>query len=178
MAAPDLLARIRRLRRRSARDGSGLHYAEGVRAVIQALASSIPVERLVYSEILCRNAAAQKQVRLSKRAGTNVFRVTPEEFRSVSTTVRASGIGAILRQHWTPLERADPREGLCWIAVSRLRSPGNLGTIVRTAEAVGAAGIIFLGDATDPFDPAVVRASMGGIFGLRLVQTTLHGFAG
>lgn len=56
--------------------------------------------------------------------------------------------------------------------IERLRSPGNLGTILRTAEACGVAGIIFVGPECDPFDPAVVRASMGGIFHLRLIRTS------
>jgi len=103
-----------------------------------------------------------------------VVRVSPELFRGVSGTLRASGIGAILRQHWSPLVEADPRRGICWIAVSSLRSPGNTGTILRTAEAAGVGGVIFLGDQVDPFDPAVVRASMGGLFGLRLVRCSLR----
>ena len=71
-----------------------------------------------------------------------------------------------------PRQQVDPRQGLCWLVVEWIRSPGNLGSILRTAEAVGAAGAIFLGEAADPFDPAVVRASMGGLFGLQLVRTT------
>lgn len=172
-----ILARIRRLRLRSVRDRTGLHYVEGFRVVLQALDAQVPIDTLLYSEILARNPAVQKKVRLSRRAGTRVVRVTPEEFRSVSETHRASGIGAILRQHWTPLDRVDPREGLCWVAVRFLRSPGNLGTLLRTAEAVGAGGAIFLGDVADPFDPNVVRASMGGLFNLKLVRASIEGFA-
>ncbi|HEV7281814.1 MAG TPA: RNA methyltransferase [Pirellulaceae bacterium] len=56
--------------------------------------------------------------------------------------------------------------------MEQIRSPGNLGTILRTAEAVGASGIIFLDRSCDPFDPAVVRASMGGIVGLALVRAS------
>jgi len=171
------LDRVRQLRLRGCRDRTGTHFAEGFRAFLQATEARIPVRALLYSETLCRSGGAQKQVRLAKREGVPVVRVTPEQYRSVSTTARASGIGAILAQHWTPLAAADPRRGLCWLAVSRLRSPGNLGTILRTAEAVGAGGIILLGDALDPFDPGVVRASMGGIFGLRLVRATLLEFA-
>ena len=103
--------------------------------------------------------------------------MTPEEFRSISVTERASGLAAVLKQHWTPLRDADPRRGLCWVAVGLVRSQGNLGTMIRTAEAVGAAGLILLGRETDPFDPAVVRASMGGIFPIQLVRATITEFA-
>jgi len=171
-----VLARVRRLRLRSVRDRTRLHYLEGFRNFIQAIDVKIPVETIVYNETLARNPAVQKNVRLSKRAGVRVVRVTPEEFRRVSVTLRASGIGAIVRQHWTPLDQADVRAGSCWIALSSLRSPGNVGTIFRTAEAAGAAGVLLLGDGVDPFDPAAVRASMGSLFGLRLVRTTLREF--
>ena len=170
------LARIPRLKYRSVRDRLGLHTIEGIRAVLQALDASIPIDTIVYSEILCRNSRAQKQVRMAKRDGLRVARVTPMQFRWLSTTERASGLAAIVKTHWTPLSRADPRVGLCWIAVSRIRSAGNLGTIVRTAEATGAAGLILLGNDIDPFDPAVLRASMGGIFHLKLVRASLEAF--
>jgi TrmH family RNA methyltransferase len=176
MNRDEILSRILHLRTRAARDTSGSHYVEGIKPVLEALASRIPFETLVFSEILLQNPYARIVIRRIRRSGMPVVKVTPEQFRSVSTSARASGIGAIVRQHWTELALADPHRGLCWIALSRLRSPGNLGTIVRTAEAAGVAGLVLLGDAIDPFDPAVVRASMGGLFGLQLVRTTLDAF--
>src|SRR5579871_459891 len=60
--------------------------------------------------------------------------------------------------------------------VETLRSPGNLGAIVRTAEAVGAMGLILLGDAVDPFAPATVRAAMGSLFSQRFVRASIAEF--
>ena len=171
-----VLDRIHTLRLRRFRDRTRLHFVEGLRGVFEALEAHIPVERLIYSEILCRHAAAQKRVRMAKRLGVRVERVTPEQFRRISQTPRASGLGALLHQHWMPLEAIDPRRGLCWLALSEIRSPGNLGTILRTAEAVGAVGLIVLGGECDPFDPDVVRASMGGIFHLAMCRTTVAEF--
>lgn len=167
-----VLDRIHTLRLRRFRDKTRLHIVEGLRGVLHALEARVPIDALIYSETLCYHPIAQKRVRLAKRAGVRVVRVTPEQFRSVSQTPRASGLAAILRQHWTPLADVDARRGLCWLAVSQIRSPGNLGTILRTAEAVGAAGLFVLGNDCDPFDPEVVRASMGGIFRLAMVRTT------
>jgi len=177
LPVPQVLNRIRRLRSRAVRQQTGLHFVEGFRSFLQSADSSIPIDLLLYSEILAQNPAVQMAVRRLKREGTPVVRVSPEQFRSVSETPHASGIGAILRQHWTPLDRIDPRRGLCWIAVRWLRSPGNLGTLLRTAEAVGAAGLILIGDAADPFDPAVVRASMGGLFHLQFSRAPLGAVA-
>ena len=167
---------MRQLRMRDAREATGMHFVEGFRAFLQAIDAGAPIDRIVYSEVLAQNVAVQKLVRLSRRDGIPVVRVTPEQFRAVSITDRASGVGAIVRQHWSSLEEVDPCRGLCWIGLGQIRSPGNLGTIMRTAEAVSAGGLIFLGNACDPFDPAVVRASMGGLFRLRLVRTSARQF--
>ncbi|KAF0246149.1 MAG: RNA methyltransferase TrmH [Planctomycetota bacterium] len=168
---------IRNLERRPERERSGLQFVEGVRGVLHARDAGIEFHTIVLSEVLLTNSFAAKRVRQMKRAGVRVERVTPEEFRGISVTERASGVAAVLKQHWTPLREADPRRGLCWVAVGLVRSQGNLGTMIRTAEAVGAAGFVFLGRETDPFDPAVVRASMGGIFPLQLVRATISEFA-
>ena len=175
--ADPILDRIHTLRLRRFRDRTRLHFVEGLRGVIRAIEAGIPIETLIYSEILCRHPGSQKHVRTAKRQGVRVLRVTPDQFRSISQTPRASGLGAVLRQHWTPLAEIDPRRGLCWLALSHIRNPGNLGTILRTAEAVGAAGVIVMGHDCDPFDPDVVRPSMGGIFNLAFSRTTEAEFA-
>jgi TrmH family RNA methyltransferase len=59
------------------------------------------------------------------------------------------------------------------MAVGQIRTPGNLGTLMRSACAAGAAGFFFLGDSADAFHPQAVRASMGAIFGLPLVRTNV-----
>ncbi len=81
-----------------------------------------------------------------------------------------------MRQHWNRLHRAPPRGGLCWLAVTRVRSPGNLGSLLRTSAAVGGSGLIVIGRDADPFDPAVVRASMGAIFQQRAVRCGSRAF--
>lgn len=64
------------------------------------------------------------------------------------------------------------------MALDRVRDPGNLGTIIRTADAAGASGVILIGDSTDPFAMETVRATMGSIFALPLVKTTVADFLG
>jgi TrmH family RNA methyltransferase len=64
-----------------------------------------------------------------------------------------------------------------WVALVEPADPGNLGTILRTADAVGVAGVIVLGDATDPYDPAALRASMGAIFAVQLARASFDEFA-
>ena len=66
-----------------------------------------------------------------------------------------------------------PQAGLCWVVLETVRSPGNLGTLIRTSEAVGGAGFIFIGSKIDPFDPDVVRPSMGSLFNQKFVRTSI-----
>ena len=66
------------------------------------------------------------------------------------------------------------KEGV-WLALEEIRDPGNLGTIIRTADAVDVTGIILVGDSCDPYSPESVRASTGSIFGVTLVRMTRDG---
>jgi TrmH family RNA methyltransferase len=84
----------------------------------------------------------------------------------------AQGIGIVVRQHWDTLESLSVSSELCWIALHKVRSPGNVGTILRTSDAVGGAGAILLGDEIDPHAPPAVRATMGSLFSQRLVRAT------
>jgi TrmH family RNA methyltransferase len=95
-------------------------------------------------------------------------------YQNLSRVEEPQGISAVVRQRWEKLEDVRPERGRPWIALDTLRSPGNLGTILRTADAVGAAGILCVGPDVDPYDPAVVRATMGALFALRMVRTEEH----
>jgi TrmH family RNA methyltransferase len=104
--------------------------------------------------------------------GTPTINITPEQFRRISSTERASGIGAIVRQQWSNLKQISPQAGSYWVALETVRSPGNLGTLIRTSEAFGGAGFIFIGNKIDPFDLDVVRASMSSLFNQKFVRTS------
>jgi TrmH family RNA methyltransferase len=168
-----VLARVRALQRsRGARDAQGQFWIEGVRQFVQAFDAGFQFDTIIVSRVLLKSGLVHMQARDLASRGVARVAVSPEQFRSISITDRASGIGAIVRQHWRDLHDVDPQRGLCWLAIEDLRSAGNLGTILRTAEATGASGIIFLSQHCDPFDSVVVRASMGGIFHLHLARAT------
>src|SRR5690606_10227243 len=79
-------------------------------------------------------------------------------------------------QRWTPLRDLKPQTGETYVALDRVRDPGNLGTIIRTADAAGASGVILVGEATDPFSMETVRATMGSVFAVPLVKTNIADF--
>ncbi len=170
--APTMAAIERLQHDRGYRDARGLFFVEGVRNFIESVDHHYPLEALLYSEKLLINPLARKLVRRLKRAGLSFARITPEQFRRISKTERASGVALILHQRLQRLEQIKLNEHQSWTVLSHIRSPGNFGTLVRTSAAAGATGFIFLGDSIDPFDPAAVRATMGALFKQMLVRTT------
>lgn len=168
----ETFARVRQLLRPAHRQETGCLWIEGIRHFIQAYDARYIFETVIYSQRLQKSSLAEMLVRRLVRSGVRRVRVTPEQYRQICHTPRASGIGAIVQQRWTPLQAAAVGRGLCWLVVEHLRSRGNFGTILRTAEATGVSGIICVGPLCDPFDPVVVRATMGGVFHLPLVRTT------
>jgi RNA methyltransferase, TrmH family len=171
------IKRIRALHSRQERDRTGRYYAEGIRFVSQAVRYNAPIETLVVCPSLLVHPYARKLARQQMQVGTPVLEVTQEVLHSIALVDEPQGIGAVLRQKWLPLERVRLGGKLCWVALDALRSPGNLGSVLRTSDAVGGAGLILLDDATDPYDPATIRASMGALFSQRFVRTNLPQFS-
>jgi TrmH family RNA methyltransferase len=169
---PSTLDEIERLLTdRTHRDTRRMFFAEGVRSVVHAIECGFHIETLIYSEKLLTVPIARRLVREQTRSGTPTLRASPEEFRRVSTTPRASGVGAIVTQKWASLHNVSPKTGLCWILLENVRSAGNLGTLIRTSEAIGGAGFILVGSRIDPYAPAVVRAAMGATFRQSFIRT-------
>jgi TrmH family RNA methyltransferase len=167
-----IIQRIADLRQRACRDRSGHYYVEGLRFVIQAVQRRASLDALVVCRRLLVSAAGQRLVRQQRQLGVPILDVTPAVLHQLTAVENPQGIGAIVRQRWEPLERITPGAELCWIALHAVHSAGNLGTILRTAVAVGNAGLFVLGDDVDPYDPAAVRATMGALYAQRLVRTT------
>jgi TrmH family RNA methyltransferase len=166
------IRRIRSLLTREARERTGRYFVEGIRFLSEAVHQHAPIETLVVAPKLLTHPFGQRLIRHQRRLGVPCLEVTPEVFMSLSRAEEPQWVGVVLRQQWERLTAVKPSEGLCWVAVETVQTPGNLGTILRTAEAVGAAGLILIGPASDPYHPAAVRATMGALFGQRLVRTT------
>jgi TrmH family RNA methyltransferase len=173
--SPDVQATLDEIGRlqadRARRDTRRVFFAEGVRNVVHAIESGLRVETLVYSEKLLIVPIARRLVRDRRRSGTPTIEVSPEAFRQISMTPRASGVAAVVAQRWSPLHHASPKAGLCWVLLEAVRSEGNLGSLIRTSEAVGGAGFILVGPQIDPYAPAVVRAAMGAVFRQAFIRT-------
>lgn len=167
-----LIKRVQRLHLREERERTGLFYIEGMRFVTQALHHHAKIEHLVVCREWLTHPHARRLVHEQTKRGIPVLEVSPSVMERLSQVGDSQGLGAVVRQRWLRLINVKPREELCWIAVETIRSPGNLGTILRASEAVGGAGVILLGNETDPHDPVTVRATMGAMFPQRLVRSS------
>jgi TrmH family RNA methyltransferase len=171
------IKQIRALRHRPERERSELFFIEGIRQVIEAVQLGAPIEQIVYAPELLKSELALETIQQQQKAGIICLEVTAEVFKSLSVKEGPQGIGAVVRQHWEPLTHLHLTNELCWVALDAAQDPGNIGTILRTADAVGSAGLILLGHCTDPYDPGALRASMGTIFSQRLIKASFEEFA-
>jgi TrmH family RNA methyltransferase len=167
---------IRNLQHRSERDASGLFVIEGLRFVAQAVEHKAAIQSIVYAPTLLTNTYAKRLVSLQRHQGTRCLAVTPEVLHSLALNDDPQGILAVVGQRWSSLESIKPTEGLCWLALETIQSPGNMGTIIRTCDAVGAPGLLLIGDSVDAYHPACVRASMGALFALQFVRASVKEF--
>lgn len=174
-ASNPTIKQARALRLRKERERTGLCWAEGIRIVAAAIERGAAIERLVVAPDLLTSAFARDLVETQRAHGTPCVEVTGEVFAALSLKEGPQGIAAVVRQRWDALSQIVPGGELCWIALDAAQDPGNLGTILRTGDAVGAAGVFLLGHAADPYDPVALRAAMGATFGLRLVRASFAG---
>lgn len=168
---------IRKLRERKERQASGLYYVEGLRIVAEAVQQGAKIETLVTAPELLTSEFGQRLVDEQSAAGTTVLEVSANVFRDLSLKEGPVGIAAVVRQRWQPLETAQVLPGSPVVALDSVADPGNLGTIMRTLDAVGGKMIILLDHSTDPYDPTAMRASMGAVFTQRLIRTSFEEFS-
>jgi len=153
-----------------------LFYLEGVRNFLRAVTHRYDISCIYYSKHLLSTVSARQTIRRLKRTGVPSFNVSPEQFRSISSNNRASGIGAIATIPHHSLHKTPLRSGLCWIVLDNIRSAGNFGTLIRTSEAAGSAGFLLLNRQIDPYSPETLRASMGSIFSQRFIYSSREQF--
>jgi TrmH family RNA methyltransferase len=167
---------IRKLEQKKYRQETGLFFIEGLRTVGEAIQTGASIDTLVVAPELLVSDFGKSL--LDHPAIQNVERieVSAEIYQKLAHKEGPQGIGAIVKQDWQAIDHIQVDSGDLWVALDAVSDPGNLGTIMRTAEAVGSRGIILLGHSTDPYDPTAVKASMGAIFSLELAQSDWDSF--
>ncbi len=169
---------VRGLHLRKEREQSGLFVAEGLKIVTEAVELGHAPRILMYGKDAEGHPLLKRAIQATLAARGEVIEVTQDILAKVSRRDNPQAVVAVFAQVFTPLTTLDPAAATCFVALHRVRDPGNLGTIVRTADAAGCGAVILVGDCCDPFSVEAVRATMGSIFAVPIVKASEAEFAG
>jgi TrmH family RNA methyltransferase len=174
----ETVKRLRSLRDKKARRAEGLFLAEGLRIIAEARDSGRLPAIVAFSTEGAKHPLAAAIIAEAEAAGADAIETTPDILSKMSGKDNPQLLLGAYRQPDTALERIDRSKSDLWIIAQALRDPGNLGTILRTGDAVGAGGLILVDDCVDPFSVEAVRASMGALFTQRIATTRWEEFVG
>jgi len=177
------IVELRKLSQRKHRRKQNRFAAEGLqilRAAVESIASSDEPPRVrplevFYCEGLFTSETAPRLLETLRAAGVEPVPVTEAVLETVSRRIHSQGLVTTFAAEpmvpsigaWAPPSVNEPR---LVVLVDRPQYPGNVGTIVRTADAVGASGVLLVEPFADPLDPSAVRASMGSVFSVPLAS--------
>lgn len=167
---------IRALTQKKYRDESGTFLAEGLKLVIDALDLGWTIRTLIYAKAAKGKDIVEKTALRTLNSGGLVLEVSEKVIGAITRRDNPQMVVGVFEQRYRKLGDIRPMGDETWLALDRVRDPGNLGTIIRTADAAGAAGVILVGETTDPFSLETVRATMGSIFAVPVARATASDF--
>lgn len=159
---------IKSLSGKKEREKTGMTVVEGPPSVMMALETGVDIEYLVMSRSFFSSPSGAEVSRLLERgpAPRQVFTVPDEQFERMSETKSPQGVLCVVGVPFRFKETVpkSPWDKQLEVVGVDIQDPGNVGTLVRTASAVGASSVVFLGSGADPFSPKCIRASAGTVF--------------
>lgn len=168
--ANPIIKDIRALLTKKHRKARGLFLAEGLKILLEAVDLGWQIETLLYAPEHFDNKPSQKLINHVLHSGGKIIQTSEKILSTLTRKDNTQTFLGVLKVNLCRLEDLKLEEGEAYIALDRVRDPGNLGTIIRTADAVGVKAIILIGDCTDPFSLEAVRASMGSLFAVPLFK--------
>ncbi|WP_430397904.1 TrmH family RNA methyltransferase [Ferrovibrio sp.] len=175
-AANATIKLVRALDDKKHRRESGLYVAEGLRTALTAEEQGVYPETLIFSAELKDHPKLKEYLGRCLKRGIECIEAGRQAMEKIARRDNPQGVIGIYRIGWHKLEDLAPKPQSCLIALQMIRDPGNLGTIMRTADAVGAEGIVLIDECCDPFSIEAVRASMGSIFAVKLARARFADF--
>ncbi len=169
-AANPAIKRLKSLAAKKYRDEEGVFLVEGLRHIKDGLAGGFTLDTLAWSPRGGTDTAS-----MAKQAKGECLLVTDDLLLRITGRDNTQPIIAAFRQKF--IDANDINAGL-WVGLEGIRDPGNLGTIIRTADAVKAEGILLLGDTCDPWSPEAVRGSMGSFSRVKIARLPASDFSG
>jgi TrmH family RNA methyltransferase len=174
--ANPIIKDIKSLTQKKNRDASNRFIAEGLKLVIDAIDRGWAIETLIYAKAAAEKPIVQKTAARVIASSGLVLEVTEKVLSSITRRDNPQMVVGIFTQKFTKLDQIAPQNDETYLALDRVRDPGNLGTIIRTADAAGVSGLILVGAITDPFSIETVRATMGSIFAMPIAKASIEEF--
>ena len=174
--ANPLVKTVRGLHLRKDREASGLFLAEGLKIAAEAVDCGATPRIVMFGPGARDHPVLQRLAGAARDGGGEAVEVDRAILEKVSRRDNPQTVVAVFEQRFTPLETLDPHAAPCWVALQAVRDPGNLGTIIRTADAAGCGAVVLVGDCCDPYSVEAVRATMGSIFAVPLARCTVAEF--
>lgn len=171
-----VIKEIRALGMKKNRDRSSSFMTEGLKLLIDALDQGWQIRTLVYAKDAKSNANVENVAARTVAAGGLVLEVPQKVLGAITRRDNPQMVCGVFEQRYAALRDLHPKPGETYIALDRVRDPGNLGTIIRTADAAGASGVVLVGESTDPFSLETIRATMGSIFCVPVARADIDGF--
>ncbi|WP_421725146.1 TrmH family RNA methyltransferase [Bauldia sp.] len=169
--ANPIVKEIRGLALAKNRRASGRFVAEGLKLVADAADSGWPIRTLVHTAAIGEDDRVAGLAAKTRSRGGDIVVVSPAVLAKITRRDNPQTVIGVFDQKTAPLKAIRPKDDAVWVVLEQARDPGNLGTIVRTVDAVGGAGVILVGDTVDPFSIEAVRATMGSIFNVTLTRS-------
>lgn len=174
--ANPIIKDIKALSQKKGREETGTFMAEGLKLVIDALELGWAISTLIYAKNAKDKPLVTKVAARTVAAGGLVLEVSEKVLSAITRRDNPQMVVGVFKTKWRSLSDIRPAANETYIALDRVRDPGNLGTIIRTADAAGASGVILVGECTDPFSLETVRATMGSVFALPVTRATPEEF--
>ena len=173
-ASNPLIKTLRGLDRKKNRSETGLFLAEGTRLVLQGFENGWQADTLICASAMLDRPLVANLVERAQTQGTRIVQVTDRVMSQITRKDNPGAVIAAFRQQKLTLASISRQDSGIWLALYEVRDPGNLGTILRTADCAGLAGVVLLETCCDPYSIEAVRASMGSVFD---IPFTLSDFA-
>lgn len=167
---------IKALATKKHREETRTFLAEGLKLVIDALDQGWAIRTLVFGKAALGNALVERTAARAVAAGATVIEASAKVLEAITRRDNPQVVVAVFEQRYARLADFRPEDDDTYLALDRVRDPGNLGTILRTADAAGAKGVILIGETTDPFAIETVRATMGSIFAIPVARAREEDF--
>lgn len=167
---------IRKLQQRKERQKSGLCYVEGLKSIGEACQQDADIHSLIVAPEILTSPFANQIIQQQTAKGVEIIELSEKVFCSIALKDHPKGLAAIVKQSWSSLAEVRAEQGDIWVALVAIQDPGNLGTILRTLDAVGGKGILLLEQCTDPYDATCIRASTGAVFSKTLIRADHQSF--